>query len=529
MNEPSHNMYSKVTDSSQWTRVSPIAIIYFFFKTLFFLINNVLLFMLPLVAFNFATIKENFSSVLVGATGLIFIILIASCIKYFFYRYRLGKDKVEIRQGMIKKSHLDLPFVKIQNIRIIQPFYYRLSDYSIVELDTAGSSQQEANIVAIRMPIAESFKRKVQGTPHTVNTNSQVESSEIDSSTSLAEKLTNDEILLNRRSIKDLIIHGITNNRIWIFLGFLAPLYRSISENVNIALTYVGFDINAYLSAENQSVLMVVLHLISIVLIIMLIVVIFSVLGSIFIFFNYTLCRQGKRYIRRSGLFTRHEVSMQVSRIQRVVQQQDWLDVLIGRANLSFEQNASGPASGNQAAQINTTSKLLVPSITPAEADELSKDVFAIGKLSDMPYQRVSRRLILRLMIFPSILTLMVFIPLLFSATDKVMIIASALGTTTLFLGLTSLRWYRWGFASDNKHLYVRKGFFGQDYIAFPIAKIQQTGFTQTPFMRAKQLASLHLVLASGGIYIPYLKQHIVHSVIDSSLTLVARDKPAWM
>ncbi|MDP5041087.1 MAG: hypothetical protein NWQ26_09510, partial [Paraglaciecola sp.] len=37
-----------------------------------------------------------------------------------------------------------------------------------------------------------------------------------------------DEQLINQRSLPDLVLHGITNNRVWILLGGLAPFYDNI-------------------------------------------------------------------------------------------------------------------------------------------------------------------------------------------------------------------------------------------------------------------------------------------------------------
>ncbi len=37
------------------------------------------------------------------------------------------------------------------------------------------------------------------------------------------------------------------------------------------------------------------------------------------------------------------------------------------------------------------------------------------------------------------------------------------------------MRWYRWGYASDEHVIEIRKGYGGVDYYFFPISKVQQT------------------------------------------------------
>jgi putative membrane protein len=522
---------AKEIASDEWSRVSPIAILYFFIKSLFFIVNNILIYTLPIFAFNFAKVKENIFLIGAGTLALASILLIASVLRYLFYFYRLSADRVEIKQGLVQKSHMDLPFGKIQNVKIIQPFYYRFSDFAIIELDTAGSAQKEANIVAIRLPLAESFKRKVQSV---VQDSSADQTSQHDSINASTEATHSQEIILNQRSIKDLIIHGITNNRVWIFLGFLAPFYNAIAENIGNVLTVVGFDIASYLNYQSLSIGVFLLHVFSLVMLVMLVIVSFSIVGAIFVFYDYRLSKSEQRYIRRSGLLTKHEVSMKVSRIQRAVQQQDWLDILIGRVNLGFEQNSAGVPGANQASQINSASKLIVPSVTPEEADELTGDVFEVAALSKISYERISPRYIMRLLLYPGLLVF--FIPMIFgligltNENSNSVIIILGLVAIFIFIALACvLRWYRWGYASDENYVYVRKGFFGRDFIVFPISKIQQTKFNQTPLMRRSKLATAKFVLASGGIMVPYLPESKVTKIIDDALLLCARDKPAWM
>lgn len=522
---------AKEIASDEWCRVSPIAILYFFIKSLFFFINNFLIYSLPIFAFNFQKAKDNILLLAAGSLVLTAIFLIGAVLRYLFYFYRLSADRVEIKQGVLQKSHLDLPFGKIQNVKIIQPFYYRFSDFAIIELDTAGSAQKEANIVAIRLPLAESFKSKVQSLVRTSTSTDTAAHEHADPGVVSDES---QEIILNKRSIQDLIIHGITNNRVWIFLGFLAPFYNAIAENTGDILAVIGLDIASYLNYESLSIGIFLLHVFSLVMLVMLVIIAFSIVGAIFVFYDYRLSKREYRYIRRSGLFTKHEVSMKMSRIQRAVQQQDWFDVLIGRVNLSFEQNSAGVVNTNQSSQINSASKLIVPSVTPQEADELTADVFDVKALSQMPYERISPRYIIRLLLFPGLL--LFFIPLLFGSiilsNDASNAISVALGLAGALLLITcacALRWYRWGYTFDQQYVYLKKGFFGRDFIVFPISKIQQTKFTQTPFMRKADLATVKFVLASGGVMVPYLEKSKVTAVIDAALEVCARDKPAWM
>jgi putative membrane protein len=129
--------------------------------------------------------------------------------------------------------------------------------------------------------------------------------------------------------MRDLVIHGLTNNHIWIFLGALAPFYNAISDFLPKFFESLGFDAEVYFSLETQAWWKFGLHVLSVAMLIMLVIVSLSVVGAILMFYKYTLSKTQVRYILGSGLLTKHEVSMKLSRIQIMVQAQDWLDVLL--------------------------------------------------------------------------------------------------------------------------------------------------------------------------------------------------------
>ena len=503
-----------------WSRVSPLAIIYFFAKAVWGL-GNSLLYILPVAAINFSSVKENWFIALIAIACILTLMLFSSIVNYWFYHYKFAEDRVEIKQGVFKKSHLDIPFKKIQNVKIIQPFYYRFKQYSFIELDTAGSAQQEAKIVALPLVLAQKFKQLIL----------QIKQAPIqqDTATHASEQNTETEVLLNERSVKDLIIHGISNNRVWIILGFLAPFYNRISETIGEVLDSMGFDLIAYLDYQSQSIGLFLLHVFSLVMLVMLIIVSFSVIGSIFVFYKYRLSRQGERYIRRSGLFTKHEISMRLSRIQIAVQQQDWLDVLINRTNLRFEQNSSGSNSNSQTAGVSHASKLIVPSVTPLESIALIQDVFDVKRFTDIKFVAISKRYMLRLVVvfLIPLIALMTFAALASKTSFYGWLVVGAL---SLLLGaLVYIRWWRWGYYFDKSHIYIRKGLLGVNYCVFPIGKTQQVAFKQSVFMRRHKLSSVRYVLASGAYSIPFIPERLALKQASDALFQVAKYKPAWM
>jgi len=501
-----------------WNKLSPISIVYFTVRSIFDFANT-FFYLIPVLAINFNKIKEQPLIIVVVAACILTIFIVMGVLNYWFYRFRVGSDRIEIKQGIFKKSHIDLPFARIQNVKLSQPLYYRINDYSCIELDTAGSAKKEAKIVALKTDLAKQFRIKILDTA--------TESKSDDASSSADAGTASNEVILNHRSMRDLVIHGLTNNRIWIFLGALAPFYASISDFLSQFFESIGFDAEAYFSLETQAWWEFSLHILSVAMLIMLVVVSFSVIGAILMFYNYTLSKTKDRYIRRSGLLTKHEVSMKLSRIQIMVQAQDWLDVLLGRVNLSFEQNTSGIANANKS-DGQMSNKLLVPSVTIDESLALMQDAMPSQTLAEQVFKPISKRYILRGL-------LVIALPiggLLFTAIFRNDLYVAALVACSAFAligAILVIRWKRWGYSHDKEYFYIRRGFFGVNYYCFPMYKVQQAQFKQSIFIRPYQLASLRVVLASGVKLVPYMPAAEVTNIINCILDQLVVDKRSWM
>ena len=252
-------------------------------------------------------------------------------------------------------------------------------------LDTAGSGKEEAKIVAVPEDYAEALKKQVlyekalhdEGDLDCLPNEdlSDEQSSSFPTPRTRAKAIdsshSNEEVL-NRRSVKDIIIHGITNNRVWIILGAAAPFYDDVFGLVSEWLADKGLQLNQLVGEQTVAWWQFGLYAFVILMMLMALVALLSVGGALFTFYGYTLSRTGDRYIRRSGLLNKLEVSMRASRIQMITAKQDWLDKILKRVNLYFEQNST---AGQQMQELMSPNKLIVPSVTEDEAFALSQEV----------------------------------------------------------------------------------------------------------------------------------------------------------
>ena len=528
----------KVETGDEWQRLSLISILYFTIRN-FTNSAQVLIYTIPALATSF-NIWDNLLSpeVLIGAGILFLSTSVSGVISFLMYKFRVHNQHVEIHHGVFQRRYTNLPLWRIQNVKIERPFYYRPFGYALVVLDTAGSGKEEAKIVAVPEDYAEALKKQVlyekalhdEGDldclPNEDLSDEQSSSFPTPRTrTKAIDSSHSNEEVLNRRSVKDIIIHGITNNRVWIILGAAAPFYDDVFGLVSEWLADKGLQLNQLVGEQTVAWWQFGLYAFVILMMLMALVALLSVGGALFTFYGYTLSRTGDRYIRRSGLLNKLEVSMRASRIQMITAKQDWLDKILKRVNLYFEQNST---AGQQMQELMSPNKLIVPSVTEDEAFALSQEVMPGCDLRGQDYQTISKRFITFWLLAGWTLPFITFFTIGAVSSHLDIMLGSLVVFSAVSLLLT-LRWWRWGIAYDSKYVYIRRGRIGIDYQCFEPYKAQQVIVKQSVFMKRRKQATVKFVLASGAVTVPFLPEDYVNKLADSVLFEVESTRRSWM
>ena len=520
----------KPETAGQWLRPSPIAILYFVLSSIKAILSQFIV-VAPAVLVGYNSMKNDPWLALPIVLGILALLITSAILHYYFFQYRLSESNIEIRSGVISKKHINLPFSRIQNVKIERPIYYRLTGFACLILDTAGSNQQEAKLVAIDLNAAEKLKHEVMSHHQRSTQTESVVSAQDDVTTTLSDAQSvsvGQERVINTRNLKDLVIHGVTSNRIWIFLGVLAPFYDKLLKGAEQALDNMGIDLSVIFDPATHSIWQLGLYALSLALFVMFVLTLFSILGSIMMFYGFTLSKQDDRYIRRSGLFTKHEVSMRHARLQTIAHKRDWLDMLLKRVNLRFEQASSPMNQSAQGGMPSLTDKILVPSVTPAEALDLIQEVYPEQRLDSITFRPISKRFLVRYLGY-------ILAPIYLALAIGLLVIGQyplvvPLSVVFAFVSLLIfMRWQRYGYAIDDNYLYLRSGAFGIDHVVFPIYKVQQTIFRQSKFMKRRKLASVSFVLASGAMSIPFVPEEEGRGMINQCLYQVETSGKSWM
>ncbi|WP_100658372.1 PH domain-containing protein [Alteromonas flava] len=494
----------------QWQRVHPVALLYFTEQALRIGVSN-LVFLIPLAIALRSTFAENPTRVLL-LLGMIVTVGIGIIIaNYLAFRFRVHEQHVEIHKGLLKRVKLNLPFDKIQDVRLSQPIYYRLHDMRVVTLDTAGSGKDEGVIVAMAKEQADKLSDWI--TAYSGNST--------DAASDPKENTLDTNRQLLERHISDLIIHGMSNNRVWIFLGLLSPFIDDAVKYMDSSMTTI--DLRSLYAINEHGLLLVSLTVALTGMLLLVIVTLLSVAGAIINFYGFRLSLRAQRLQQQSGLFTRRQVSLNLLRIQHIEYRQTWLDGLFGRVNLTYKQLARPVAMPGDEKQ-----SLLVPSITPAQAEDLGQLAFNHTPPKNISFQPISRRFMLKHSLVFTGLSALLALGINLEVNFKLPFVALLL-VPIILQGLVILRWYRWGFAFDDKQLYVRSGLFGHTIVVAPWHKMQYTQLNVSWLQQRHQLATAQLGFASAPITIPMLKQSDAILLLEKALKAAANPNQRWM
>jgi putative membrane protein len=497
---------------ADWQRLSAWSVLHNIASALRHLVNN--FFALIPLAYGITRLPGE---LIIGLVlfAIVAAIVLWAVLHYRTFAYSLRDDSVLVRQGIVFKKQLDLAFVRIQNVTFEYPFYLRPMGLVTIKIDSAGSSGDEVYLAALEADEAEAIRKEI------LERKAHLARDDVADDAPSSDLLEAGDLLIDRQ-LPDLILHGLTNNRAWIILGGVGAVIGQGGDQIPVFVMSLGIDPEEFFS---QSVGMMLLLFASALVLSVLIVAGLSVLGSIFSYYNFHLYGTNDAFSVHRGLLTKHEIHMRKSRVQTILFREDWLDRVLGRLNLVFEQ-----LSHKQAGMMDE--KVLVPTITRQQANELAWEVVPIPNPVDLDFACSHIRYFAKLAIVWT--TLYVVVAAGFGLGLEWKLAALPLPLWATHMVLMYLTWLRKGIAVDGEMIIGRGGIIGIDYVVMQAYKLQGVSFTQSPFMRRRGLATLKLRVASRSIRMPFIDVTVARQIMDFGLLEVEApgshgDHRSWM
>ena len=492
----------QVDESAQWSRLSTWAVVYYSANSIRQILTNAVT-LAPIVV----GITQADGWLVPGiAVGLgIAAIVVHAGLSVRRFRYQLLDGRLKVRQGIFEVAQIDLDFSRVQNVSIINPFYFRPLGLVSLTIESAGSSDEEVVLAALRDDHAERIRQTIAQSRKAAAANTE----------------ERDAMVLITRQPRDLVIHGLSSNQAWLVLAGFMGVYSQMPEawQLDREAIVAALPPGVLASSAVQMVLFAgILLLLGLVLMLAL-----SVLASLLIYGNFELRRVRDGFAARQGAISSRELNMRQRRIQTVVVRQNWIAKLFKRFNVSFEQISHGQPGAE------TAGRLLVPAVTWGQSNELTNTALAHQAmvLGAESFSKVSTYFLRKRWLWLGVVFGIAFIVTLDNLPAWVL---APLTAITLLIALAQYRqWRLLGFAINGDYLTLRSGLVGRNYVVAPLYKAQRVTLAQTSLMRRRNIAHVRLEFASRTVTLPCLPEVRANEVVNYVLNLIEEQPRPWM
>jgi putative membrane protein len=501
----------KLTKPGTWQRTSPFAVLFFFGKLLKTVTQNAWQSLAPFAAFVYAYEGELVTRIGLGVAAFFAFATIASVLNYWFFRFQLNEDSILIRQGVLKKKQIDIKFDRIQGINTQQNVLFRYFGLVTVNFDTAGSSGDEGSLPAVTRDFAESLRQRIGRPPGRAPATSDGISDEF-----------NPEALLTL-GWRDMVRIGLADRRVYVVLAAVGSLTERLLDGAYRA--GVGYIEDAAGNAFDVSFAAGISLFGAFVAGLMLLLAIVSIGAAILRWHNFELILDGDALRSHGGLLTRHEVSINLGKIQTLRLEQSIVMRWLNCYRLTAQQARSSHKQSKR-------KDFIVPVLNAELADHLRELLLAPegDELIQIPtsshfrpisqYYMRSRVLFIGLM--PSVAGTIFF----WQVFGAISLLLMAWLPVSILLAYNS--WRRAGYLCSADGLVRRSGVLGYRSVALLYRKVQRVSVTQSRYQRSKGLASLRVYMASGSVRIPYIEHDAAKRLRDYILYKIESSQQAW-
>jgi putative membrane protein len=385
---------------------------------------------------------------IVAGTGLL-----VSLARWYFYRFRFTQDAVEIQEGIFSRVNKKIPFANVINVEINRPFIFRMTSYVEAIFDSAGHSSKDGLIPCIERSRAEEVKSRLMLQP----------ADDVKGSMEIAKSV------LVERSALDLFIFGMAHNRVFLFLGLLVGLYYKVKEVVKDLDSKLLVLYHSTLDSMHPAAITIVG-----VIVLLIASSVMSGLIQVVKSYKYKLWQDGNRLTQIEGLVTNRESHVTMEKLQRIVIRRTMLDRLVGRCSVELVQ---------------LNGAMTVPALRPREALALCSSLNV--NMPNGPLHRGAFYSAIKWSLFA-------LAPLLFLAYQALILDKMSFFISFVLIGCAGVifsifRWYRFGFAVDEKSILVKTGRMDERVFIAELLKCQAVTISQSWIERSFGLASVRV------------------------------------
>ncbi|MBQ4834058.1 PH domain-containing protein [Pseudoalteromonas sp. MMG010] len=502
-----------------WQKVSPWALVYFVVHFSVRFVKDGLLNLLPMLVV-FVTQVENKLfwgqiAALVAVCGLV----LYSLLYYLNFKYSISDDnEILLNKGVLQKERLTLKFSRVQNVNIATPFYFTPVNLVNCIFDAAGSTAQEVVLPGVTNEYAQAMRKQI----FTYKEKQQIATSDISDDTN-DDDYDEKSLLISNKEIAKF---GLMSNMAILAFAAAAPF---INATINFLEKQLIANLEGFYKQELGLITTAAAFAVAtLVVMLFLMAILLSVAMALARFYNFEVYFKDAKFKRISGLLERHQLTMSLDKVQSIVIKQNIMSRLLKRYTLQCLQASSGGWGANAAKKNKQT--LVLPVLTKPQVNSVCQWVYPWFDSEKLIFKGAHRALLYKNLAFFAALPSVVIFGLCIALELTTLI---SVGGVIVLSGLVTLSYQGYGYylhQDQGRHyLVIRKGMIGVQYRVFELYKAQSAHSISTYFMRKSSLSSVHIQLASGFAFMPYIKTPDANYLIDFTLYQVESDTRSWM
>lgn len=474
-------------------RLHPIAMIFMFYK----FIKAGLFPLIAVVTIFITDVPPAYRWVIWVAVGLLLFIIVflPSIISWLRYQYWVDEGELRIKEGLLFRKNHYIRKERVQSVNRSATLIHRLFNLEKLSIETAGGrNEAEAELLAVRpadIDLVEKAINSRYGDDDLTDTSmsESMSAGEADDHPQVAaesDKHSQSADAHWELSMARLFVAGLTSGKIGVILALVGAAYSQLGQVIPDSwYETVGHRLIA-------SGLMVIMFL---VVAVILLSWLFSILGTVFVYWKFTISKYGDDLVITSGLWNRKQVTLPIHRIQAVRVVDSLLQQPLGFSAIYVE---SAGGSGNEGG-----STMMFPILPMAQVGDFVQTFLPaypeMSQFESVP-RRAKRFYLVLKIIFTTVICAAIMI-LSYIWFWPWGLLTLVLYPVVIVWGLAQYKTAAWG-VTDRFRL-LRYRHLSRTTVMVPRYKIQTRTMEQTIFQKRAGVATYQLSvmskMAGGG------------------------------
>ncbi|MDT0302993.1 PH domain-containing protein [Streptomonospora wellingtoniae] len=258
-----------------------------------------------------------------GAAAAVATMLLSGLFTWYTVRYQVGAERLEIRRGLIGRSHRSIPLERIRGVDISAHLLHRALGLAVVKIEAAagGEGSEEGKLDAVTAPEAERLRRVLLRRRAYLRGDSGVQRAEgaDDAPARVAAEGEEPDTEVYFTVPASWYLYSVLS------LGYLLTPFVALATLVGVLGQGLGggaaeragdLAVGIYERASEMAVSLLVAGAVLAALLLLLAMPLFAVVSYTVTHWRFTLRRRGDALIAERGMLTRQSVTLERRRIR---------------------------------------------------------------------------------------------------------------------------------------------------------------------------------------------------------------------